>query len=426
MMEILIIFDLTLLNGIFSMSEMSLVSSRKFKLESERKKGSNGAKTALELSENPTKFLSTVQIGITLIGILLGVYGGENLTQGVEETLLKVEILRPFAHNLAVGLTVLFITYISIVLGELFPKRLGLTFPEPIAVLLSRPMKVLSKITSPFVWLLTSTNDLLLMLFGISKTMDDKVSEEEIKSLVKESADGGEIQEIEQEIVERVFELGDRKVNSLLTHKNDIVYFDENENFQEVLSKISIESHSVYPVCSNDDINAIVGVVYLKELILMANSEQFDLKQAMKKPLFINENANAYKLLEKIKSEKVHFAVVIDEYGNTLGIITLSDIINSLVGNIGEMDQADYNLIPKGEKTWLADGQYPFLDFLKFFKINSTTDYTTSEYVTLAGFFLDKFGNIPTVGDTIDWNGFTMEVIDKDKQRIDKILISKT
>jgi len=426
MMEILIIFALTLLNGIFSMSEMSLVSSRKFKLESERKKGSKGAKTALELSENPTKFLSTVQIGITLIGILLGVYGGENLTQGVEETLLKVEMLRPFAHNLAVGLTVLFITYISIVLGELFPKRLGLTFPEPIAVLLSRPMKVLSKITSPFVWLLTSTNDLLLMLFGISKTMDDKVSEEEIKSLVKESADGGEIQEIEQEIVERVFELGDRKVNSLLTHKNDIVYFDENETFQEVLSKISIESHSVYPVCSNDDINAIVGVVYLKELILMANSEQFDLKQAMKKPLFINENANAYKLLEKIKSEKVHFAVVIDEYGNTLGIITLSDIINSLVGNIGEMDQADYTLIPKGEKTWLADGQYPFLDFLKFFKINSTTDYTTSEYVTLAGFFLDKFGNIPTVGDTIDWNGFTMEVIDKDKQRIDKILISKT
>lgn len=196
-MEILIIFALTLLNGIFSMSEMSLVSSRKFKLESERKKGSKGAKTALELSENPTKFLSTVQIGITLIGILLGVYGGENLTKGVEETLLKVEILRPFAHNLAVGLTVLFITYISIVLGELFPKRLGLTFPEPIAVLLSRPMKVLSKITSPFVWLLTSTNDLLLMLFGISKTMDDKVSEEEIKSLVKESADGGEIQEIE-------------------------------------------------------------------------------------------------------------------------------------------------------------------------------------------------------------------------------------
>jgi putative hemolysin len=425
-MEILIIFALTLLNGIFSMSEMSLVSSRKFKLEFERKKGSKGAKTALELSENPTKFLSTVQIGITLIGILLGVYGGENLTKGVEETLMNVELLRPFAHNLAVGLTVLFITYISIVLGELFPKRLGLTFPEPIAVLLSRPMKVLSKITSPFVWLLTSTNDLLLMLFGISKTMDDKVSEEEIKSLVKESADGGEIQEIEQEIVERVFELGDRKVNSLLTHKNDIVYFDENETFQEVLSKISIESHSVYPVCSNDDINAIVGVVYLKELILMANSEQFDLKQAMKKPLFINENANAYTLLEKIKSEKVHFAVVIDEYGNTLGIITLSDIINSLVGNIGEMDQADYTLIPKGAKTWLADGQYPFLDFLKFFKINSTTDYTTSEYVTLAGFFLDKFGNIPTVGDTIDWNGFTMEVIDKDKQRIDKILISKT
>ena len=425
-MEILIIIALTLLNGIFSMSEMSLVSSRKFKLESEKKKGSRGAKTALELSENPTKFLSTVQIGITLIGILLGVYGGENLTVGVENVLASLEFLKPFAHNLAVGLTVLFITYLSIVLGELFPKRLGLTFPEKIAVILSRPMKVLSKITSPFVYLLTKTNDLLLMLFGISKDLDEKVSEEEIKSMIKESAEGGEIQEIEQDIVERVFELGDRKVNSLLTHKNDIVYFDENDSFKQALTKISLESHSVYPVCSNDDINAIIGVVYLKELILMANSEQFDLKAAMVKPLFINENAHAYTLLEKIKTEKVHFAVVIDEYGNTLGIITLSDIVNSLVGDTGEMNNDDYSIIQRTENTWLVDGQYPFMDFLKYFKINSTTDYNKADYVTVAGFFLNKCGNIPNVGDTIEWHGFRMEVIDKDKQRIDKILISKT
>lgn len=209
-MEILIIVALVLLNGIFSMSEMSLVSSRKFKLENAKKKGSSGAKTAIELSENPTKFLSTVQIGITLIGILLGVYSGENLTNNVSEYLMQFEIIKPYSHNIATGIIVIFVTYLSIVLGELLPKRLGMTFPEPIAIVLAKPMKILSMITSPFVWLLTTTNDILLKIMGIRKTTDSKISEEEIKSIIKESAEGGEIQDIEHNIVERVFEL-DRK-----------------------------------------------------------------------------------------------------------------------------------------------------------------------------------------------------------------------
>jgi putative hemolysin len=235
-MEIIIILALILLNGVFSMSEMSLVSSRKFKLESASKKGSKGAKTALQLSENPTKFLSTVQIGITLIGILLGVYSGENLTTDVEVFFEQFEAVKPFAHNLAVGIIVVSVTYVSIVLGELLPKRLGLTFPESIAIALATPMKWLSVLTSPFVWLLTKTNDLVLKLLGIKSTMDSKVSEEEIRSIIRESSEGGEIQDIEQNIVERVFELGDRKVNSLFTHRSDII--NEHE-FIDITSEVS-------------------------------------------------------------------------------------------------------------------------------------------------------------------------------------------
>lgn len=207
-MEIIIIIILILLNGVFAMSEMSLVSSRKFKLESAAKKGNAGAKKALELSDNPTKFLSTVQIGITLIGILLGVYSGDKLTNDVVDFLSKIEFLAPYSQTLATVLIVIFITYLSIVLGELLPKRIGMTFPEPIITMLSKPMHLLSKITSPFVWLLSVSNNFLLRLMGIKKTHDSKVSEEEIKAIVKESAEGGEIQDIEQDIVERVFELG--------------------------------------------------------------------------------------------------------------------------------------------------------------------------------------------------------------------------
>ncbi len=255
-----------LLNGIFAMSELSLVSSRRFKLENARKKGSSGAKAALELADRPTRFLSTVQIGITLIGILLGVYSGENLKDDVAVFISGFESLKPYAESLAVGILVVFITYLSIVLGELFPKRLGMTFPEPIAIRIARPMKALSVITMPFVWLLTFSNDALLSIFGIRKTTDSRVSEEEIKSIIKESAEGGEIQDIEQNIVERVFELGDRKVNTLFTHRSDIVYFDVNDNWQQVRDKINKEKHSAYPVCEDDDIDHVLGIVLLKDL----------------------------------------------------------------------------------------------------------------------------------------------------------------
>lgn len=422
-MDLLIIIGLTLLNGIFSMSEMSLVSSRKFKLDAAKKKGSQGAKTALELSENPTKFLSTVQIGITLIGILLGVYSGENLTKGVEEFLSQFLIIQPYAHNIAVGSIVLFVTYLSIVLGELFPKRLGMTFPETIAILLARPMKVLSIITSPFVWLLTKTNDVLLKVLGIKKTMDSNVSEEEIKSIIRESAEGGEIQDIEQNIVERVFELGDRKVKSLITHRSELVFFDEKDDFNTIKQKINDEKHSAYPVCKDNNLDNVRGIVLLKDLFSFELEKEFNIKDVMKSPIFVNEHTYAYKLLETFKKEKMHYAIAIDEYGSTKGIVTMDDVVDALIGDVSEQNQDEYQISQRSDNSWLVDGQYPVAEFIKYFNIE--IEELDNHFVTVGGLFIEKLHALPQIGDCIQLADLQLEIIDKDGQRIDKILITK-
>jgi putative hemolysin len=423
-MEILIIIALVLLNGIFSMSEMSLVSSRKFKLENAKKKGSKGAKIALELSENPTKFLSTVQIGITLIGILLGVYSGENLTSNVREFLEQYPLFQPYAGSIATGVIVVFVTYLSIVLGELLPKRLGMTFPEPITILLATPMKVLSIITSPFVWLLTSTNNILLKVMGIKKTTDSKVSEEEIKSIIKESADGGEIQDIEHSIVERVFELGDRKVNTLFTHRNEIVYFTTSESWEEIKSKINNEKHSAYPVCSSNSLEDILGIVLLKDLFTPTTNEQFSIKNYIKAPLYFNENTHAYKVLEMFKVHKMHYGMVVNEFGTIIGIVTMDDVVDALVGDVTENDQEEYQIIARNENSWLVDGQYSFKEFAKFFNIEFS-DEAQGKFFTVGGFIIFKNNMIPNVGDILKIDNYILEIIDKDGQRIDKILVSK-
>ncbi len=423
-MELLIILLLVLLNGIFAMSEMSLVSSRKFKLENEKRKGSKAAKTALELSENPTKFLSTVQIGITLIGILLGVYSGENLTKNVSNFLAQFTLIQPYANSIATGVIVVFVTYLSIVLGELLPKRLAMTFPEPIAMLLAMPMKVLSIITSPFVWLLTTSNNLLLKLMGIKKTTDSKVSEEEIKSIIKESAEGGEIQDIEHNIVERVFELGDRKVNTLFTHRSEIVYFTTTDTWEEIKQKINTEKHSAYPVCNGNSLEDIVGIVLLKDLFTPTTNEQFSIEDFIKTPLYFNENTYAYKVLEMFKKHKMHYGMVINEFGTTIGIVTMDDVVDALVGDVTEADQDEYQITQRNEKSWFVDGQYSINEFAKFFNIE-LEDEQQSKFTTVAGFFIYKNNILPNVGDSLILDNYILEIMDKDGQRIDKILVSK-
>lgn len=424
-MELLIILGLVLLNGVFAMSEMSLVSSRKFKLESARNKGNKGAKTALEMAENPTRFLSTVQIGITLIGVLLGIYSGENLTSDVEDFFKRFEPLRPYAPNLAVGGVVIFITYLSIVLGELFPKKLGLTFPEPIAMLVARPMNLLSKLTSPFVWLLTTTNNLLVRIFGIKVNLDSAVSEEEIKSIVRESAEGGEIADIEHNIVERVFELGDRKVSTLMTHRNDLAYFDENDGLPEVRQVILNEKHAAYPVCRDGNLDKVVGIVMLEDLFEPMFDPQFSLKNHLRKPVFVTESTLSYKLLETFKREKMHYAIVVNEFGNSIGIVTMDDVLDALVGNVSENDQAEYQIVERADGTWFVDGQYSVSEFLKFFNLQKD-EFQREDYLTIAGLFIHRFQGLPNVGDKVRLpDGYELEIVDKDGQRVDKILVRK-
>ncbi len=423
-MELLIIISLVLLNGMFAMSELSLVSSKKYKLESAKKRGSSGAKTAIDLSENPTKFLSTVQIGITLIGILLGVYSGENLTNDVKEILLQIPVIAPYAQSLSVIIIVIFITYLSIVLGELFPKRLGMTFPEPIIIIMARPMQILAKITSPFVWTLTISNDLLQHIFGIKKISESKVSEEEIKSIIKESAEGGEIQDIEQNIVERVFELGDRKVNTLYTHRTDIVFFDENDTWEVIREKINTEKHSAYPISTDKNLDRVIGIVLLKDLFSGNWEKDFHISQYAKQPLFLNENMYAYNVLELFKREKMHYGIVIDEYGTTQGIVTMDDVVDALIGDVTEIDQDEYKIIERGPNSWLVDGQFSAIDFAKYFDLYFDEE-TRDEFTTVAGLIIYMSNHLPEVGDKITTGDYVLEVIDKDGQRIDKVIVTK-
>ncbi|MBL0100389.1 MAG: HlyC/CorC family transporter [Saprospiraceae bacterium] len=421
-MELLIIIGLVMLNGLFAMAEMSLISSRKFKLEMEKKKGKSGAKTALELSESPTKFLSTVQIGITLIGILLGVFSGENLTHDVENFIIGIDFLAPFAHNIAVGIIVVFVTYLSIVLGELLPKKIGMAFPEPIAMVLAKPMNYLSKITAPFVWLLTVTNDALLSILGIKSRNDSYITEEEIKSIIKESTNSGEIQDIEHEIVDRVFELGDRKIESLMTHRRDIVHMDLSDDIQSIREKIGKEPHSAYPVTENHNLDKIVGFILLKDIFEGFFDTGFNIKSYIRQPLFLFETTPAFKLLDLFREQKIHYALITDEYGSIKGFVTMDDVLDALVGDITQDHQTEYSIAKRDDNTWLVDGQFSFAEFLRKFKIAETE--ISEEYHTVGGYIINSFSSIPNIGVKVELENLTLEVIDMDGPRIDKILVT--
>ncbi len=420
-MELLIIFFLILLNGVFSMSEIALVSSRKFKLESAAKRGNLNAKKALELAESPNTFLSTVQIGITLIGILTGIYSGEKITENVKNAIIKIPFLEEYAHSVSVILVLIVLTFFSIVFGELIPKRIGLMFPESIAMLVARPMTLISTITKPFIWLLTRTNDLFLSVFGLKNRKEGIVSEEEIKAMVQESAEGGGIQEIEQDIVHRVFALGDRRVNELMTHRSDLVYFDIADDLDTVKQRAEIEPHSVYPVV-NKSFDKPLGIVSVKDIFPKNfKSIEFNLKNFLKQPVIVHGNTPAYKVLEKFREAKVHYAFIIDEYGAVEGLVSMDDILDALVGDATEYNQQEYNIIQREDGTWLADGQYPFFEFLNYFDLPN--EKIKGDYNTLGGFMTYQLRHIPSPGEKIKWNQFELEVVDMDGMRIDKILI---
>jgi putative hemolysin len=418
--EILLILGLILVNGLFSMAEIALVSARKARLEAQANKGDKSAKEALELSSHPDTFLSTVQIGITLIGILTGILSGEKLKSDFVAFLNRFELISHYSSGIATAIIVVIITYFSMVLGELVPKRLGLARPESIAKFMARPMHVLSRITHPFIWLLSKSTFLIVKLFNI-KMKDNQVTEEEIKAIISEGTEQGAIEEAEQEIIERVFHLGDRTITSLMTHRSDLIWLDVNDNEALIREKILQEPHSVYPICDGQ-IDNIKGVVSIKDLYVANDLTRF--RDLMQPPLYVPENNTAYQILEKYKQSKIHSCFIIDEYGSLLGMITLNDILEAIIGDLPEQHMDDYEIVEREDGSYLVDAQIPFYDFLSRFDKTEWMNEGEQEFDTLAGFILHQLKRIPITGDKMEWEGFSLEIVDMDAQRIDKVLVN--
>jgi putative hemolysin len=422
MVEIIILLCLIFLNGLFVMAEISLVSARKSRLENLADKGDDKARAALKLAENPELFLSTAQIGITLVAVLVGFYSGEKFSANLKPFIERISFLKPYASDISTALILIIVTLLSIIFGELIPKRIGLLRAEWIARLVARPVRILSLIMHPIVWLLNNSSNLFFKIFPISPSTDGAVTEDEIKAIINEGTEQGAIEEAEQEIIERVFHLGDRNITSLMTHRNDIIWFDLNENEETIKEKIIKEPHSVYPICDGD-IDNIKGVVSIKDLYITDDKTLF--RDIMTPALFIPENNSAYVVLEKFKQSKIHCCFIVDEYGSLEGLITLNDILEALVGDIPQPDSPpDYEIHKREDGSFLVDAQIPFYDFLSHFHKTEWMNEGDHEFDTLAGFILNELEHIPQTGEKMEWRGFTFEIMDMDAQRIDKVLVN--
>jgi putative hemolysin len=427
--ELPIIILLTILNGFFAMSEIALVSSRKSRLESASRAGDKRAQVALELSESPNRFISTVQIGITIIGIMLGIFSGEKITRDVQGWLEQFAFVLPYqayTHTIAVTLVLLLVTYLQLVLGELVPKRIGLSNPEGIAKTVAGPMILLSRITAPFIALLTVSSDALIRLLRI-RPNDSSVTEEEIKSLIQEGTTDGEIEEIEQEIVQNVFLLGDRKITSLMTNRQEIVYLDTEDDPAENKAKIVTHKHSVYPLV-NGSLDDVVGIIHSKDFLGKdLDLELTRLPDTAREVLYLPQNNRAYQVLDRFRERRIYVGMIVDEYGAVLGLVTLNDIVDALVGDISETDEFEYDVHEREDGSFLIDAQLPFDDFLDRFDIEMTGSdrRELTGFDTMGGFALHILHDIPDTGETFDWQGYRFEIIDMDKSRIDKMLVTK-
>lgn len=420
MSELFIILALILLNGLFSMSEIALISARKSSLGAEAKKGNKSARMALKLSEEPDNFLSTVQIGITLIGILTGIYSGNKIATIFADWLSEFGILPYYASKIAQTLIVVAVTYLTLVFGELLPKRIGMNAAEAVAKIMARPMSLLSTVAAPFVWLLSKSTQLLFNLLGM-KNMESKVTEDEIKSIINEGKEDGEVQEVEQDIVERVFLMGDMKIDSIMTHKHDIVWFDVSMSAKEVRSVMGDKLYELYPVCDGN-LDNVLGFVSIKNLLFSLDKPTFSLRSIISEPTYFYRNMSVYKVLELMKKDGIGRGLVCDEFGACVGIVTLKDMLLALIGSVTEEDEEEFIKKREGKNEWIVDGRCPIHDFLIYF--DSEELYESGDYTTVAGLCLARFNRIPDEGDRLVWESFVFEVSDMDGARIDKLLVS--
>lgn len=420
MWDIFILFLLIFTNAIFVMAEMALVSVRKGRLEAMSNKGDKNAKLALELAESPEKFLSTIQLGITLISILTGLYSGEKFGKDLAPYFQSIPFLENYAYTISTTLVVVLVTFASIVLGELIPKKIALSRADKISRLVAAPMNFMTKLTYPFVWLLSFVTNLFFKVFKIKTVSDSAVTEEEIKALISEGSEHGEIEEDEKEIIERVFHLGDRSITSLMTHRTDIVWIDMNETVGEVIGRFNEFIYSTYPVCDGS-IDNIKGMVHVKDLLKANHLSKVN--DVVRPALFVPENNKAYQLLEKFKATRIHLCFIVNEYGTMEGMITLNDILEAIVGDVSQVGQEEYEIVEREDGSFLVDAQIHFYDFLSYFERGDWFKEGEQEFDTVAGFALHELEHIPTVGEKFEWRDFKFEVIDMDGQRIDKFLV---
>lgn len=424
--EILILLLLIIANGVFSMSEAAVISARKARLQQRAEEGSPGAQAALKLTEDPGRFLSTVQIGITLIGILSGAFGGSAVAESIAPLFLSIPALAPYSGALSITLVVLLVTYLSLVIGELVPKQLALNDPEKIASFIARPMNTLSTLTAPVVSLLTWSTNLVLRLIGARKSEEPPVTQEEVEIMLEQGAQAGVFESVEHELVANVFRLSDRRVRAVMTPRTDMTWLDLDDPIDVTLKKMVESTYTYFPVFQKD-MQHLAGVVSVKDIwARQVAGEPFDLRAVLLDPLVIPSGTPALKALESFRDSGEPIALLLDEHGDIEGLVTLSDLLEAIVGEIAEDDETTQETaVQREDGSWLFDGladidQVEDMLDAEIFPVEERGDYET-----LGGFVMMRIGRIPTTGDHFEWQGVSFEVLDMDGRRVDKVLVRR-
>lgn len=424
--EIVLIFLMILLNGLFAMTEIALVSVRKSRIEQQAEDGDSDAKTALELINSPNRFLSTVQVGISLVGVFAGALGGASFSDILAVWINKVPVLAPYSHAIALVVVVLIITYFSLVIGELIPKRLALQSSEKITLAAARPMRFISRMMSPVVSLLAVSTELGLKILGVKGPQESPVSDEEIMMLVEQARQTGTVQDVEQDMVESVFRLGDRRADAIMTPRMDLIWLDIQEPLNTNIEKVLASSHSLFPV-GDGSLDEIIGIVRAKELVgRKLNDEDVHLADIVIPPSFVPESMPALKVLELLKTPGNRAALVIDEYGGLQGMVTLSDVLQAIIGDIPTPGESfEPQVIEREDGSYLFDGQLQ-IDVLKdILDLDDLPEEDHAGYQTLGGFMMNQLGEIPIAGQHFEWEGLRFEVVDMDGHRVDKVLVQQ-
>lgn len=421
-LSLIFLFLLILLNGIFAMSEIAVVSAKKARLQHLADEGSRMAVAALELTHKPTRFLSTVQIGITLVGILAGAYGEKTIARELTVLLGNLPVVGRYSETVSLIIVVGGITYLSVVVGELVPKRLGMQNAERISLIIARPMQMLSWLAAPFVSLLSASTDVLLRVLGATNVDEEPVSEEEIKILVDQGVKAGFIAEAERDMVESVFRFGDRRLEALMTPRTDVVWIDINAPEEKMRQLVEQNIFSRYPVCDGE-LDRVIGVVRTKDLLARIwAGEPVDLQAAMQDTLFLPESMLALKALERFRETGIHMGLLVDEFGGVEGLVTLIDILEALVGDIPTVaEMEDPPVVKRDDGSWLIDALYLIDEFKVTFGVPKMPG--EGSYQTLGGFVVFMIGRIPRAGDKFTWEGWQFEVVDMDGNRVDKVLL---